>query len=322
MTSIVFMGTPDFSVPVLQGLVDAGYTIKAVVTQPDKAVGRKQRLQSSPVKKLASQLKLPVLQPAKLSGSPEMAEIIQMAPDLIITAAFGQFLPTKLLKTARIAAVNVHGSLLPKYRGGAPIQRAIMAGDPETGITVMYMAKKMDAGDIIAQKAIPIAADDDAGTLFAKLAIVGRDLLLAQLPDIIHGTAKRIPQNEDQVTFAYNIQPAEEELDFRRSAAALERQIRGLKPDPGAYLRHAGERIKVWGAIVREDSPAHTPGTIVAKGKHELAVATGNGALAITQLQPAGKASMPITSYLNGAGQHLQVGDTFADLPAAEAAHE
>lgn len=320
MTSIVFMGTPDFSVPVLQGLVDAGYTVSAVVTQPDKAVGRKHRLQASPVKQLATRLGLPVLQPTKLSGSSEMAKLIELQPDLLVTAAFGQFLPTKLLNAAKIAAVNVHGSLLPKYRGGAPIQRAIMHGERETGITVMYMAKKMDAGDMIAQSAIPIEADDDAGTLFQKLAIVGRDLLLAQLPAIIHGTAKRIPQDESQVTFAYNIKPEEEQLDFNQSAIALERQIRALKPDPGAYLRHAGERIKIWRALVREDTGNHTPGTIIARGKHELAIAAGTGALALTELQPAGKAAMPITSYLNGAGQHLQVGDQFVEV--SEAAHE
>jgi methionyl-tRNA formyltransferase len=313
MTSVVFMGTPDFSVPVLQGLVDKHYDIKAVVTQPDKAVGRRQRLQSSPVKKLATELHLPVLQPSKLSGSPEMAQIIAAQPDLIITAAFGQFLPTKLLQAAKIAAINVHGSLLPAYRGGAPIQRSIMNGDAETGITIMFMAKKMDAGDIIAQKALPIANDDDSGTLFAKLSIVGRDLLLAQLPFIIHGEAKRIPQDETKVSFAYNIKPEEEELDFNHSAIALERQIRALRPDPGAYLRHDGQRIKVWAAIVREDPDNHVPGTVITRTKHELAIACATGALVITKLQPAGKAEIPITSYLNGAGQHVSVGDKFVD---------
>ena len=173
-TSIVFMGTPEFAVPILQSLIDAPeYDVKAVLTQPDHRVGRKHVLTPSPGKKLAVENQIKVLQPAKLSGSQEMTEIIELHPDLLITAAYGQFLPTKLLDAAQIAAINVHGSLLPKYRGGAPVQYSIINGDRETGVTIMYMVKKMDAGDMISQRAIPIEPDDDNGTMFKKLSILG-----------------------------------------------------------------------------------------------------------------------------------------------------
>ncbi|WP_235805380.1 methionyl-tRNA formyltransferase, partial [Latilactobacillus curvatus] len=213
MTSIVFMGTPQFSVPILEALVAHDYQVLAVVTQPDRKVGRKQVLQQTPVKEAAVRLNLTVFQPEKLSGSQELADVMALQPDLIVTAAYGQFLPTKLLEAAKIAAINVHGSLLPKYRGGAPIQYAVLNGDSEIGITIMHMAKKMDAGDMIEQASIPIEASDDTGTLFDKLSYVGRDLLLKTLPSIIDQTAPRTPQDEAQVTFAYNITKEQEQLD-------------------------------------------------------------------------------------------------------------
>ena len=178
MTSIIFLGTPNFAVPILKALSDSNYEIKAVVTQPDKKVGRKQKLTQSPVKELAEKLNLPVFQPAKLSKSDELNQLVEMHADLVITAAYGQFLPTKLSQSAKSAAVNVHGSLLPKYRGGAPIQYALINGDQKTGVTIMEMVKQMDAGDIYAQEAIAIDENDTAGTLFEKLSLLGRDLLL------------------------------------------------------------------------------------------------------------------------------------------------
>src|SRR5699024_8152093 len=188
MTSIIFMGTPEFSVPVLEGLIDEGYEIKAVVTQPDKKVGRKQKITKSAAKIAAEKHDLPIFQPVKLSGAHEMRKLIDMLAGMIVTAAYAQYLPTKFLNSVKIAAVNVHGSLLPKYRGGAPIQYSLINGDKETGITIMEMVKKMDAGDIYAQEAIKIEPDDNAGTLFSKLSIVGRDLLLKTLPAIIDGS--------------------------------------------------------------------------------------------------------------------------------------
>lgn len=309
MTSIVFMGTPQFSVPILEALVAHDYQVLAVVTQPDRKVGRKQVLQQTPVKEAAVRLNLTVFQPEKLSGSQELADVMALQPDLIVTAAYGQFLPTKLLEAAKIAAINVHGSLLPKYRGGAPIQYAVLNGDSEIGITIMHMAKKMDAGDMIEQASIPIEASDDTGTLFDKLSYVGRDLLLKTLPSIIDQTAPRTPQDEAQVTFAYNITKEQEQLDIEQPATQLVNQIRALRPQPGAWLPINGQRTKLWQAIVAETTTDQPAGVIVAINKKDFELAAGNGSvLKITEIQPAGKAKMPVQSFLNGVGKQLAVG--------------
>lgn len=309
MTSIVFMGTPQFSVPILEALVAHDYQVLAVVTQPDRKVGRKQVLQQTPVKEAAVRLNLTVFQPEKLSGSQELADVMALQPDLIVTAAYGQFLPTKLLEAAKIAAINVHGSLLPKYRGGAPIQYAVLNGDSEIGITIMHMAKKMDAGDMIEQASIPIEASDDTGTLFYKLSYVGRDLLLKTLPSIIDQTAPRTPQDEAQVTFAYNITKEQEQLDIEQPATQLVNQIRALRPQPGAWLPINGQRTKLWQATVAETTTDQPAGVIVAINKKDFELAAGNGSvLKITEIQPAGKAKMPVQSFLNGVGKQLAVG--------------
>ena len=309
MTSIVFLGTPQFSVPILEAPVAHDYQVLAVVTQPDRKVGRKQVLQQTPVKEAAVRLNLTVFQPEKLSGSQELADVMALQPDLIVTAAYGQFLPTKLLEAAKIAAINVHGSLLPKYRGGAPIQYAVLNGDSEIGITIMHMAKKMDAGDMIEQASIPIEASDDTGTLFDKLSYVGRDLLLKTLPSIIDQTAPRTPQDEAQVTFAYNITKEQEQLDIEQPATQLVNQIRALRPQPGAWLPINGQRTKLWQATVAETTTDQPAGMIVAINKKDFELAAGNGSvLKITEIQPAGKAKMPVQSFLNGVGKQLAVG--------------
>lgn len=303
------MGTPDFAVPVLKGVVDAGYDVLRVVTQPDRPVGRKREVHPTPVKALATELGIKVLQPAKLSGSEEMQELIDLNPDLIITAAFGQFLPSKLLAAAKIAAVNVHGSLLPKYRGGAPIQYAIMNGDDKTGITIMYMEKKMDAGDILAQAEVPITEADDSETMFAKLSLVGRDLLLDTLPQVIAGTVKPIKQDEELVVFSPNIKPGEEQLDFNQPARLVAAKVRALRPHPGAFTMLKNKRVKVWQAQVMDQSTPLPAGTVVNKTKHELLIAAGDGTVvSLLEVQPAGKPKQQITDYLNGAGQSLQIG--------------
>ncbi|KHO13705.1 methionyl-tRNA formyltransferase [Latilactobacillus curvatus] len=303
------MGTPQFSVPILEALVAHDYQVLAVVTQPDRKVGRKQVLQQTPVKEAAVRLNLTVFQPEKLSGSQELADVMALQPDLIVTAAYGQFLPTKLLEAAKIAAINVHGSLLPKYRGGAPIQYAVLNGDSEIGITIMHMAKKMDAGDMIEQASIPIEASDDTGTLFDKLSYVGRDLLLKTLPSIIDQTAPRTPQDEAQVTFAYNITKEQEQLDIEQPATQLVNQIRALRPQPGAWLPINGQRTKLWQATVAETTTDQPAGVIVAINKKDFELAAGNGSvLKITEIQPAGKAKMPVQSFLNGVGKQLAVG--------------
>lgn len=309
LTTVVFMGTPSFAVPILQGLVDSKYKVLAAVTQPDRPVGRKHRIQQSPVKQLALKLGIPVLQPEKLSGSDELQQVIDLHADLIITAAFGQFLPTRMLQSVKVAAVNVHGSLLPKYRGGAPVQYAIMNGDQETGISLIYMVKKMDAGDILAQQAIPITKNDDTGSMFAKLSIVGRNLLLDTLPKLLAGDVHPIEQDESQVVFSPTIKPGEEQLDFSQPAALVDAKVRALRPDPGAYTVIGNKRTKIWVTEVIDQTTDDEVGTVVHKDKHHLYLSAGSGSvLSVLELQPAGKPKQKITDYLNGIGQTLTVG--------------
>lgn len=301
MTSVIFMGTPAFSAPILEAVIANGYDVKAVVTQPDRPVGRKRILTPSPVKEVALAHGLEILQPEKISGSEEMTRIIELAPDLIITAAFGQFLPTKVLNAAKIAAINVHASLLPKYRGGAPVHYSIMSGDDKTGVSIMYMVKQMDAGDVIAVAEEPITATDNVGTMFDKLSDLGRDLLIQTLPDLIAGKINATPQNESLVSFSPNILPEQEELNFKQPATAIDCHVRGLFPFPTAYTVINGTRTKVQGVAVVNESTSFAPGVVVKKSKHELWIAAGEGTiLSITNLQPAGKPKMTITDYLNG----------------------
>ena len=301
-TSIVFMGTPEFAVPILQSLIDAPeYNVQAVLTQPDHRVGRKHVLTPSPVKKVAVENKIKVLQPAKLNKSPEMDEIIAMHPDFMITAAYGQFLPTKMLDAAKIAAINVHGSLLPKYRGGAPVQYSIINGDKETGISIMYMVKKMDAGDVIAQRAIPIEKDDDNGTMFKKLSILGRDLLLETLPKLIQGDAEATPQDESKVVFSPNITTAQERIDSRMTAQQIDDKVRGLRPAPLGNMVIDGLRTKIYDVTPLDEKTELAPGKVVRLTKHQLVLAAGQGTTyQVNRLKPAGKQAMDITAYLNG----------------------
>ena len=301
-TSIVFMGTPEFAVPVLQGLLDQPeYDVQAVLTQPYHRVGRKHVLTPSPVKQLAVDNNIKVLQPAKLNKSPEMDEIIALQPDLLITAAYGQFLPSKLLAAAKIAAVNVHGSLLPKYRGGAPVQYSIINGDAETGISIMYMVKQMDAGDVLAQRAIPIEKDDDNGTMFDKLSILGRDLLLETLPELIDGNATATPQDESQVVFSPNISTAQERIDYRLPADQIDNKVRGLRPAPLGNMVIDGLRTKIYDVTPLDEKTNLQPGQVVRATKHQLVLAAGDGTTyQINRLKPAGKQAMDITAYLNG----------------------
>lgn len=310
MIKIVFMGTPAFSVPILESLVSANYEVLAVVTQPDRPVGRKKILTPPPVKEAAIRLNLPVLQPEKIAGSSEMAEIIALEPDLIVTAAFGQFLPTTLLEAPRLGAINVHASLLPKYRGGAPVHYAVMNGDQESGVTIMEMVKEMDAGDILAQKAIPIEDADNVGTMFEKLSLVGRDLLLETLPTLIAGEIKPIPQDPELVTYSPTISREEEQIDWSKTATQIHCKVRGLCPWPVAYTKCEDVRWKLWDVAVSEEKTTATPGTITERNKKDLKIACGGGTvLTIKQLQPAGKGKLTAAEFLNGVGRHLEIGD-------------
>ena len=311
MTKLIFMGTPDFSATVLKGLLESGqYEILAVVTQPDRAVGRKKEIRMTPVKEVALSYELPIYQPEKLSGSPEIEAIMNLGADGIVTAAFGQFLPSKLLDSMDFA-VNVHASLLPKHRGGAPIHYALIQGDEEAGVTIMEMVKEMDAGDMISRRSIPITDEDNVGTLFEKLAIVGRDLLLDTLPAYLAGDIQPEAQDPSQVTFSPNIRPEEERLDWTKTNRQLFNQIRGMNPWPVAHTLWQGGRFKIYEAELADGDGQ--PGEILEIGKRQLLVATGEGALALKTVQPAGKPKMPISDFLNGAGRNLAVGDKFGN---------
>lgn len=309
-TKIIFMGTPDFAAVVLSGLIESNqYEILAVVTQPDRKVGRKQMMKMTPVKEVALSNQLSVLQPEKLSGSEEMEELMTLDADGIVTAAFGQFLPGKLLDSVKFA-VNTHASLLPKYRGGAPIHYALMNGDDQAGVTIMEMVRKMDAGDMISQASIPITDEDNVGTLFEKLALVGRDLLLETLPKYLAHEIIPQAQNEADVTFSPNISPEEEKIDWNKSAREIFNQIRGMNPFPVAHTFWKGERFKIYEAVIADSSVSHSkPGEIVEKTKKTLLVGTADGLLSLQVVQPAGKPKMAISDFLNGLGQKIQAGD-------------
>lgn len=307
MIKLLFMGTPQFSATVLKGLLDnPAYEILGVVTQPDRAVGRKKDIKVTPVKQLALEHGISIYQPEKLSGSQELIEIMGLGADGIITAAFGQFLPTILLDSVSFA-INVHASLLPKYRGGAPIHYAIMNGDKEAGVTIMEMIKEMDAGDMIAKASTPILETDNVGTLFEKLAIIGRDLLLDSLPAYLSGELKPIPQDHSQATFSPNISPEQEKLDWTMSNQEVFNHIRGMNPWPVAHTFLEGQRLKIYEAQLAEGEGL--PGQVIVKTKKSLVIATGQGALSLIVVQPAGKPKMSIIDFLNGIGRKLEVGD-------------
>lgn len=311
MKKIVFMGTPAFAATVLEGLIASkAYEILAVVTQPDRAVGRKKAIRMTPVKEVALANNLAVYQPEKLSGSQEMTDLMALGADGVITAAYGQFLPSKLLNRMHFA-LNVHASLLPKYRGGAPIHYALINGDDKAGVTIMEMVKEMDAGDMVAQASLPILDEDNVGSLFEKLADLGRDLLLETLPDYLAGKLHPQPQDPDQVSFSPNITSEQERLDWNKSARALFNQVRGMYPWPIAHTLLNGQRFKIHQVQPLELEGKSQPGQIIEKTKKTLVVATGQGALSLIEVQPAGKPKMKITDFLNGMGQKLKVGDFF-----------
>lgn len=312
MTSVVFMGTPAFSVPILRMVHEEGYEVLAVVTQPDRPVGRKRVLTPPPVKEEAIRLGLHVIQPEKLRDSQELDEILSLNPDIIITAAFGQILPKKLLDAPPLGCINVHASLLPKYRGGAPIHQAILDGEEKTGVTIMYMAEKLDAGDIISQREITIGETDDTGSMFDKLSVLGRDLLKDTLPLIIEGKNERLKQDDAKATFAHNISREQERINWAKDARTVFNQVRGLSPWPTAYTTFQGENVKVWAAKEGLTSTNAAPGEVIKINKDSFEVAAGDGkSIAILELQPAGKKRMTAEEYLRGTGSKLAIGDKF-----------
>lgn len=310
MTKLIFMGTPDFSVPILEGLIkNDQYEIVGVVTQPDRPVGRKKMLTSTPVKEVALRYNLPIFQPETMKDESFLADLAMLKPDIIITAAFGQFLPQKVLEMAPFGVINVHASLLPKYRGGAPIHEAIIRGEKETGVTIMKTVLKMDAGDILSKEVVPITKEDNVGTMFDKLSLVGRDLLLKTLPRYLNDEITLIPQDESKATIAPNISREAEILDFSKTAEELDCKVRGMNPWPVAHTMWEGKRLKIFAVKVLDLITKQEPGTVIKKDKNELYVACGRGTvLSLCEVQLAGKSKMTIKQFLNGSGQKLQVG--------------
>lgn len=297
---IIFMGTPDFAVPSLRRLLESQYDVVAVVTQPDRPKGRKQILTPSPVKEVALEYGIPVLQPEKIRRKEEYEKILDLHPDLIVTAAFGQIIPKAILDAPRYGCINVHASLLPKYRGGAPIHYAVMNGEKETGVTIMYMVEELDAGDILSQVTIPIHTTDTAGTVFEKLATIGADLLIDTIPKIVSGKISPIPQDREKATYSPTLKREDEWLDFRRPAEELYNQIRGLNPWPVAFTMIEGNVIKIWWAEWKDEETTALPGTITSIAPTGIEIATGKGILIIKELQPAGKKRMSVSDFVRG----------------------
>ena len=301
---IIFMGTASFSKQFLEKLLENNYNVVAVVTQPDRFVGRKKVLTMPEVKEVALASGIPVYQPLKIKE--EYQEIIALEPDLIITAAYGQIVPEVVLNAPKIGCINVHASLLPKYRGGAPVHYAIMEGEEVTGVTIMYMVKKMDAGNIISQVEVPIGAEETTGELYERLSIAGAELLLETLPSVLAGTNESIAQDESLVTYSPTISHEQEKIDFSKSALRVYNQVRGMNPWPGAYTTYQGKVVKIWAGKIHvcENALKHHAhqenGTIVKIFKDAIGVKTGEGIYLITELQLAGKKRMLVKDYLNG----------------------
>lgn len=302
---VIFMGTPDFAVPSLHKLLQSDeIEVVAVVTQPDRPVGRKRVLTPTPVKAEAERQGLTVLQPERLRRPESVEALRALAPDLIVTAAYGQILPKSVLELPRLGCINIHASLLPKYRGGAPIHYALMNGDAVTGVTIMYMAEGLDTGDMISKIEVPIEDSDTQGSLFEKLSAAGAALLEDTLPKLLSGEAQAVPQNDADAVYSPNIQREQEQIDWTKPSVRIWNLVRALNPRPGAFTYWNGDVLKVWSCLkpdAAEAAPAGvTPGTVLEAGERGIAVATGDGVLRIVELQPAGKKAMSAAELIRG----------------------
>lgn len=306
---IVFMGTPEFSVPVLEALIE-NYQVVGVVTQPDKEVGRHHEIKPTPVKEVALKNNILVLQPQRIKK--EYQEILDLKADLIVTCAYGQMIPKEILDAPKYGCINVHASLLPKLRGGAPIHRAIINNETRTGITIMYMVEKMDAGDILAQEETPILKEDNVGILHDRLSKMGAKLLIETIPDLINGKIKPIPQKEEEVTYAWNIKREEEKIDFNQRTIDIYNQIRGLNPWPGGYALLEGKVVKIYEARISDSFfTTKKNGEIGKIYEDGIGVSTKDGEIIITKLQPSGKRKMLAKEYLNGVYEEDLLGKVF-----------
>ena len=303
---IIYMGTPEFAVKPLESLVNH-YDVVMVVSQPDKRVGRKQILKDTPVKEFAIEKNIEVFQPENIKK--DYQKIIDKKPDLIITCAYGQIIPKELLDYPEYGCINIHASLLPKLRGGAPIHKAIMEGYKETGITIMYMDVAMDSGDMIAQRKVTIEEEDTLESLSLKLANVSKDFIMEVLPSIIDKTNKRIPQNKEEVTYAYNIKREEEHLDFNLESEKIYNHIRGLSPSPSANLILDGEEVKVYASRISNNTyPDKKNGEIVKVYKDGIGIKTKDSEIILLEIKPFGKKKMSVRDYLNGVKKEELIG--------------
>ena len=301
---VVFMGTPDFCVPILESLIE-NCNVIGVVTQPDKEVGRKKEIKFSPIKEVALKNNIKVFQPIKIRK--EYDDILELNPDIIITCAYGQIIPKEILDYPKLGCINVHASLLPKLRGGAPIHHAIIDGYKETGITIMYMDEGMDSGDIIEQSKTIIEDSDTVETLHDRLSIMGKDLLLGTLPSIVNKTNKRIKQNEDEVTFGFNIKREEELINFNKSRREVFNQIRGLNPFPGSYFILNEKIVKVYKVEEIDDNKYLNKenGEIVKLDKESFYIKVKDGLIRVLEIKLEGKKKMKVLDYLNGSKDNL-----------------
>ena len=297
---IVFMGTPDFSVGALDALVEAGHEIIAVVTQPDKPKGRSGQMQFPPVKECALRHGLTVLQPVKIKTPEWVDKLRELKADVFVVAAFGQILSKEILDMPKYGCVNIHASLLPKYRGAAPINWAIINGEKETGVTIMQMNEGVDTGDMLSHVVVPIAPKETAESLFDKLAKAGAELIVETLPKLEAGEIIPVPPDESQSSHVKMMNKSLGKIDWNQDAVVIERLVRGLNSWPSAYTYYQGKSVKLWDCDVVEAAAKAVPGTIIAVAKDSFDVATGNGALRVLELQLEGKKRMDTKSFLLG----------------------
>ncbi len=298
---IVYMGTPDFAVPALEKICAMGWDVPLVVTKPDRPASRGHKIQQCDVKRKALELGLSVVSPEKVKKNPELAGVLKAAdPDFIVVAAYGKILPKEILEIPRYGCVNIHGSLLPKYRGAAPIQRAVLNGDPESGVTIMYMAEECDAGDILAQRAVSIEGKTSE-QVFEELSVLGADLLAECLPEIVSGKLKGVPQDASLATHADMIAKEEGQIDWTKSAKALESHVLGMYSWPIAYTVLNGDIFKVHAAQAVDRRTSAAPGSVVSSGKEGIGVSCGDGGvLLLKKVQLPGKKAMDAGSFLLG----------------------
>ena len=313
----IFLGTPEFAIPSLRALKDK-VELLAVVTQPDRPQGRGRKVAPPPVARAAREMAVPVLQPAKLRDPAAIEALRALRPDVIITVAYGKIIPPQILTLPPLGCINVHPSLLPKYRGASPIQGALVNGERETGVTIMYQSEALDAGDIILQRRVPIAPDDTAQTLEDRLAEEGAHALVEALTLIAEGSAPRQPQAESQATYAGKLTKGSGRIDWTQPATALVNFIRAMDPWPSAYTWHRGKFLKICKGTAMEGAPGAQPGVVTDARRGEgFVVATGQGSLFVTEVQPEGRRRMTADEYVRGT--HLQVGERLGE-PAPEAA--